>query len=407
MITITRSKKDKDLTRIVNDLSSYTIPKGYTKLSNCPEVFTAVDKIADLISNMTLYLMENSENGDIRIENGLSRLVDIEPSKYMTFKQWMKAIVRCLLLEGDGNAVLMPEYEDGFINELLIVPAGQFSINLGKTFKDGYKIHIGNKKYNPSDLVHFVLNPSPANPYKGQSFRFQLKDLADGLAKARSLEASFMDGKYVPPFIVRVKADEETITTEQGRESMTEKYFASQQAGAPWFLPDDILDVQTSKPLSLKDIALSDSISSNKKTIAGILGVPAFLLGEGTFNRDEYNTFIKDKVLSVAHVIEQTLTKQLLVNPNWYFKFNIRSLYSYDFNVMASTGAALYDKGILTGNEVRGWLDLSPKEGLDELIILENYIPAQDIGNQKKLNNGGENETETDLQSDDDSESGN
>ena len=393
MIKITRSKKDQDLLRIVNDIGNFTIPKGYIKLSHCPEVFTAVDKIADLISNMTLYLMENSENGDIRIENGLSRLVDIAPSKYMTFKQWMKAIVRCLLLEGDGNAVVMPAYEDGLIDELLIVPAGQFSINLGKTFKDGYKIHIGNKKYDPSDLIHFVLNPSASNPYKGQSFRFQLKDLADNLAKARSLEASFMDGNYVPPFIVRVNADEETITTAQGRESMTEKYFSSQKAGAPWFLPEDIMDVQTVKPLTLKDIAVSESISNNKKTIAG------------TFNREEYNTFIKDKVLSVAHIIEQTLTKQLLVNPNWYFKFNIRSLYSYDFNVMASTGAELYDKGIMTGNEVRGWLDLSPKEGLDDLIILENYIPAEDIGNQKKLNNGGNNGTQTDLQSDDNSES--
>ena len=403
MIKIKRSKKIDQLERIVNDISSFTIPSGYRKLSQCPEVFTAVDKIADLISNMTLYLMENSENGDFRIENGLSRLVDIAPSKYMTFKQWMKAIVRCLLLEGDGNCVLKPVYQDGYIEELLIVPAGQFSINLGKDFEDGYTIRIGKKKYNPNDLVHFVLNPSSKNPYKGKSFRIQLRDLADGLAKARDLEASFMDGKYVPPFIVRVKADEETITTEKGRESMTQKYFASQKAGAPWFLPEDVMEIQSSKPLSLKDIAVSDSISNNKKTIAGILGVPAFLLGEGTFNRDEYNTFIKDKVLSIAHIIEQTLTKQLLVNPKWYFKFNIRSLYSYDFNVMASTGAQLYDKGIITGNEVRGWLDMSPKDGLDELIILENYIPAKDIGNQKKLE-GESDGTQTDLQSDDNSE---
>jgi len=33
---------------------------------------------------------------------------------------------------------------------------------------------------------------------------------------------------------------------------------------------------------------------------------------------------------------------------------------------------------------------MSPKEGLDKLVILENYIPAGMIGDQKKLNQGGE-----------------
>lgn len=365
-------------------------PAGYRTVDRCPEVATAVDYVADMVSNMTLALMENGENGDVRIRNGLSRKLDIEPCAGMTRKAWIQMITRTLLLEGDGNAVVLPKWEDGYIGDLIPVPACEVSFRLGEGFEDGYTIQVGAREYRPDDVIHFVLNPDPRNIWIGRGHRVTLRDLAETLGSGQETKKSFLGGRYMPSLIIKADVDDAEIATSDGKERIVEKYARSEKAGVPWVVPSEMVEVEQVKPLSLKDIAITETVAQDKRTVAGILGVPPFILGEGEFDQAAYNNFVKDKVLSVAKVIEQTLTGALLTNPNWYFRFNIRSLYSYDMEALAEVGDTLYSHGVMTGNEVRDWMGLSPMEGLDELIILENYIPAADIGNQRKLE--GENE---------------
>lgn len=359
---------------------------GYTRLSQNPEIMAGVNKIADLISGMTIHLMENTPSGDVRIKNELSRKLDINPNRFMTRKTFISGLVRCLLLEGDGNSVVLPTYENGFLSDLFLVSPGDFCLIPDGKF--GYNVQINGVTFSPSEVLHFLINPDPHCPWRGTSYRCTLKDVAHTLKQAAATKKGFMESKWKPSMVVKVDALTDEFANKEGRKKLLESYIESSEAGEPWMIPAEQFEIQEVRPLSLNDIALPESVRLDKKTVAAILDVPSFVVGEGTFNADEWNNFVNTRIKNLCNVIEQVFSKGLLISPNLYYRFSIRSLYTYDIEKLSKVGDDNYTRGIMTGNEVRDWLGLSPKEGLDELVILENYIPQGMIGDQKKLQGG-------------------
>lgn len=354
----------------------------YTKLIDNPEVMSAINKICDLISSMTIYQMENTENGDVRIKDGLSKLIDINPNKYMTRKSFISAIIKTLLLNGDGNCIAIPQTELGIITGIELIPPESVMFipdNLG------YKIFINGIETDINNVLHFVINPSSIYPWKGTGYRTALKDIAGNLKQATATQKGFMESKWKPSVIIKVDGMVDEFSSKEGRQKLLNEYIQTSEAGEPWLLPADQFDVQVIKPLSLNDIALADSVRIDKETIASILGVPPFIVGAGEYKESEWDNFINSRIRPLCNAIEQELTRKILISPNRYFKFNVKSLYSYDISTLSNVGGAMYTRGIMTGNEVRDWLGMSPKQGLDELVILENYIPEAMIGEQNKL----------------------
>lgn len=357
-------------------------PTGYTVLSEIPEVVAAARKIAELIGSATIHLMSNEKQGDVRIINELSRLVDIEPCPNMTRAVWIEGIVMNMLLYGRGNAIVVPHTHDGYIQSLESISASRVAFEpIG--YRD-YKVLIDGKPKKPGNVLHFVYNPDKLYLWKGQGVTVPLKEVLDNLAQARKTEQAFLSSEYKPNVVVRVDANVQALATADGRQAIIDQYLKPSRQGEPWLIPGEMMDVSQIKPLSLADLAIADGMTVNKKTIAALFGVPAWVVGAGEYDRQEWNTFVQTKIMSIAKGMAAELTRKILVSPKWYFRFNVWSLFDYDLKTVSDILLDGSDRGFANGDEWRDRVNLSPA-GLTEYRVLENYIPWEMSGQQKKL----------------------
>lgn len=365
---------------------------GYTSLDQNPTILTACQAVATLVGLVSWHIMENTEGGDRRIKNELSRKIDIDPNSYTTRADFYEAIAMNMLLYGDGNAVVRPHTDNGYLRDLEVVPMDRVTFMPDNVLGYGYWILIDGVKYDPRDLLHFRLHPDKQYPWKGTGIKVAISDVAHNLKQAAHTEKSFLASEYKPPIIVKLQAMGEEFQSAEGRSKIAEDYLKTNKAGEPWIIPAEQMDVTSVKPLTLQDLAISDTVTIDMKTAASIVGVPSFLVGVGDFKKDEYNNFVQTTVRHIVEKIQQTMTKGLILSPNWYLKGNIWALLDWDLQQITTVFTEGGDRGWVTGNEFRDRINLEPKEGLDELKVLENYIPADMSGNQNKLNGGNNNE---------------
>lgn len=356
------------------------LPAGYHRLLESPEISACINRIAAIISSATIYLMENTNKGDVRVHDDLARFVDIEPWPNMATRQsWVNWIVTTMLGEGDGEAFVLPRTTGGKFTALEPMP-GAVSID---NPAGGYFVQWRGYTYAPDEVLHFRLYADPDRPWKGRGVRVQANRLAASLSTTSQLKDMLNSPDYKPPLIVAVNSDN-AFSDEAERENFRESYLSDSKDGKPWILPADLVKIEQLKPMSLTDLAIKDTVEIDKKTATAIFGVPGFTLGIGNFSEAEHNHCVRTVYIPICQGIEQEMTLKLLASPRRYFKISRRRLYAYDLKDLINMDLAMADRGYLNGDEVRADMDLDPV-GLTERTRLENYILNEDTGKQKKL----------------------
>ena len=368
-----------------DEAKNMLLPTGYIPVSKNEEVKKCVHKIADLVSSMTIMLMENSENGDIRLKNELAKKIDVNPNIFMTRKHFIYKIVSDMITH--GNSVVYPDSENGLIQNLTIWDINRVIFNGDY---EGYKIQYNLQKYNPDEVLHFALIPDDLIPYKGQGFIPVVKETISNIVQANATKTGFLQSKWRPSLIIKVESDVEEMQIKEDRQRILNSYVGDTESGEPWIIPASEIDVKEVRPMSLQDLAIQDSLTLDKKAVASAFGVPSFMLGVGTFSKEEFNNFINSVIMPIAKSIEQELTRKLVLSSSWYFRFNAKSLMQYDLGELTTHVKEMVAGGLINRNEGRNAFDYSPVSGLNEYVVLENYIPVSEVGNQEKLIKGGE-----------------
>ena len=357
---------------------------GYTRLCDIPEIQTACLRIAELIASMTIYLMSNTDKGDIRIQNELSRMIDITPCGTMTRSQWMAAIVMNLLLYGSGNSVVVPHTNGGILKSMEPIAADRVEFMPVNNSRREYRILIDGVARKPDDVMHFAYNPDKYYPWKGQGITVTLRDIAQNLKQAQKTVNAFMASEFKPSVIVKVAALAPEFASPEGRRKLIDSYVRPETPGQPWIIPAGDFTVEQVKPLTLADLAIKDTIELDKRTVASVVGVPPYLLGVGEFKRDEWNNFVQTKIRVIAQGIQQEMTRALIISEKWYLRFNFWTLMDYDLKSVSDILQSGGDRGWVNGDEWRDRMYLPPA-GLTDYRTLENYIPNDMLGKQKKL----------------------
>ena len=152
---------------------------------------------------------------------------------------------------GDGNAVVRPHTEDGYLRDLEIIPPSRFQLMPDPTAPNyRYWIYIDGIPYDPRDLIHFAINPDKNYPWKGTSFRVAIRDVAENLHQAAKTEKAFNASKWKPPMIVKVDGMSEEFQSAEGREAIVKDYVETADIGQPWVIPAQQMEV-TSVPFPI------------------------------------------------------------------------------------------------------------------------------------------------------------
>lgn len=384
-----------------NNQSSY----HSTRAMQHSTVFRCTDLISSTIAQLPIVVSKTNKDGykEIIRDHVVFTILNKKPNKRQDKNTFFKALIMNLLLSGNAYALIKRD-SNKQITELQYVPSDMVSIVSNSVFDEPYYLVTGIKqKFSPSEILHFK-NIVDREGIRGIStISFAKKCLTLAFDENDSADGFFRSGGAKCGII---KADK-PINDAQEQEIMgrwQRTFNASNGA------PNGVVLMKSGlsfEPISTnpQDAELLDSRRFSVLEICRFFSVPPSMAFDNSNNsyksvEAENLAFITKSIIPMCDKLESELNAKLwnVFEEDYQVKFDTSILLRGDKEALSNYYQKLSGIGVLSVNEVRRDLDLSPIEGGDIHTVQVNLV---DINKLEDMNYKAVDETPNNVKGED------
>lgn len=373
----------------------YTVPTGlefltpYLNKGEATAVsafFGGVQLISSTIASIPIHVRDIKSGNivshplDFALENGIQ-------SKFTIMKQ----LIWDLYVSGNG-LFYINRAADGSPVELIYCPNGSYSIIYNEMKRDLYYLipFVSRKKVEPINVIHLILNSKDGVNGKGIPI-FARKVLDIALATDNHAKNYFENGANIDGILKSSKP----LTSAQKldiKNSWQTVHGAGKQGGIA-VIGNDM--EYTAIGSSANDAQMIETREFNAKSVCQYLNIDPILLGISgvtSYNSLEQAqlSFLSHCIYPLIELIESEFNRKILKpseRGKLYIDMDENHIMFADKTATSNYYSNLVKNGIMTINEARHNLGLTPMEGGDKLIIPFTDVNQNTIGNDKNNDN--------------------
>lgn len=374
-------------------------------------VYRCVEVITNGVASLPVKLYKVDKDGyRYELHNDLSYILSKKPSGKINAFTFYKLIVKDILMSGNAYALIMRDGQ-GNVTGLQYVQAGLVS-PVDKIDHIEYQV-TGLKNFvRQEDILHFM-NYTDNGVFGVSVLTYARRTLGIADAGDKSAENFFKSGGCSSGFL---KFD--GPSTGKQREEIVSAW--NQATGGPNNGPNGIAVLPcnvdyTQLSIDPADAQLLESREFSVIEICRFFGVSpwhCFDLTKASYNNSEMSEleFLNDTLRPLLTKIEMELeTKLFKKGENYDIKFDVNELLRTDKKSQAEYLTKMFNLGVLSPNDIRKELDMTPVEGGDIHVAQINLTSIKNLETinataDNRLKEEGLQDTENNTEEDNDQE---
>ena len=385
-----REEKNNPAQEFIAREEGFTVStsENYVNYANAYEQFEVVNRAVNMVVD---------DVSEIRVDIGrklplapvfqnirksrIDLLLNTEPNPFQDINTFKRNLIIDLLI--DGNIFV---YFDGA--HLYQLPARNVDIETDETTYIKSFIYDGRLEYSPQEIIHVKEN-SFNSMYRGVPRLKPAYKRMQLLGSMRKFQENFFKNGAVPGLVIKSPNTLSEKIKERMLAAWRSRYNPEAGGHRPLIL-DGGLEVSSLNEVNFRELNFQESIKENEKIILEALGVPPILLDSGNNAniRPNHRLYYLETILPIVRKINFAFER--------YFGFDLKEDISNipalrpELQDEAAYYSSLVNGGVMSPNEAREALRLSPVEGHDDL-----RVPANIAGSAANPSEGGRPEENT------------